>query len=130
MAEVSFRRRKADECYRAARLAFDHDLWETAISRAYYGLFHLVSEVMAQNANRYEQRWNHRQLHNAFIDNFCKRGFLLSRQDGETYGLLREERLAADYGNPAFSQRRAARAMRRAEELHKKLSEVLDGQGK
>lgn len=128
MADTSFRRRKADECIQAARLALEHELWETAVVRAYYCLFHALVMIMTRfNEPEPRRGWRHGTLRDRFEIKFCKRGFHFDRQDGETLNTALTARMDADYHDVSFDEKRASRVVERSRTLYAKALEVLDG---
>lgn len=116
-----YRVEKAKRFLEAAHLAYEHGQYENAVSRAYYAAYHLVAWVLMQHKNLDRRRWDHFQLLNAFLDNFCKPGFLFSVEDGNDLGELLDSRLMADYERTVFNERRAQRLITRADRLCGKL---------
>ena len=128
MAEPSFRRRKAQECAQGARLALEHRLWATAVSRAYYCLYHVLLEVLtAQGESAPKRGWNHDVLRDRFWERYCKSGRHFNRQDGQTLNVARNSRMDADYRDVEFEGRRVRRLVDAVERLYQKAIEVLDG---
>jgi uncharacterized protein (UPF0332 family) len=128
MAEASFHRRKAEECSVAAELAVTHALWETAVSRAYYSLYHALLEVMERfNEATPRRGWNHDSLRKRFIEQFCERSFHFNRGDGDAFVDAQRARNDADYHPVQFNESRARRTVTRVAALRGKAFEVLDG---
>jgi uncharacterized protein (UPF0332 family) len=69
--------------------------------------------------------WRHETLLRDFRDQFTNRGYLFSRKDGDSLTRLLQERYAADYERVAFTEQRAERVLREAEDLCSKLFEVV-----
>gem|GEM_PF-3445282 len=127
MAEVSFRRRKADECIRAASLALEHGYWETAVVRAYYCLFHTLIMIMARFHETEPLRgWKHESLRDRFERRFCRLSRYFNRRDGEDLDEVLKARMNADYHDVLFDEKRARRVVARASSLYLKASEVLN----
>ena len=112
MAETSFHRRKADECNQAARLALEHELWETAVVRAYYCLFHALIMIMTRfNEPEPRRGWRHQTLRDRFENRFCRLNRHFNRRDGENLNTALTARMAADYHDVTFEGKRTNRVV-------------------
>ena len=113
---------KAQRFLAAAQLAFEHGQYESAVSRAYYAAYHMVAWVLLERGNIDRERWDHIQLHKAFVESFCKKGFLFTAADGDLVKELQDERADADYQNVRFNQRRVERLIARTDALCAKIA--------
>lgn len=126
MSETSFRRRKADECIQAANLVLQHGYWETAVVRAYYCLFHTLVMVMAKlNEPEPRRGWRHETLRDRFEDKFCRLNRHFNKRDAEILNTALTARMAADYHDVTFDEKRARRVVEQASMLYAKALEVL-----
>ncbi len=124
--ERSFHYRKSEECFQAANLAFEHELWETAVGRAYYGIFHLLIDVMTGYGEKVPgRRWKHESFRVRFVSR-CNSGQHFNRNDGEVFTTLIKERMDADYHDVRFTRGRAQRTLTKAVVLRQKLLELID----
>ena len=90
---------------------------ESAASRAYYALYHITVLLLRTVKGIERERWDHEQLHRAFLDQFCKVGYLFSRQDGRDWEYVKNSRIAADYHPNPLPPIRGQRAIARARQL-------------
>jgi hypothetical protein len=72
------------------------------------------------------QSWRAEVLRRDFLERFARRGYLFSMRDINTFGLLIDERYAADYSNENFTARRAHRLLLASEDLCSRLKKVMD----
>ena len=105
-----------------ARMALDNGDPESAASRAYYALYHITILLLRVVRRVERRRWDHEQLHHAFLDEFCKPGFRFDRRDGDDWRYVKESRIDADYSRQNVTDAsRARRALDRAEHLVEKM---------
>lgn len=116
---------KGDRFLQTARLAFADGDPESAVSRAYYGLFHVTVALLAVVANRTRERWEHTQLEKAFLDEFARRGFRFSARDGNTWKEARLSRITADYQVGELTTRAAERLLARVEDLAARMKDEI-----
>lgn len=116
---------KGDRFLQTARLAFADGDPESAVSRAYYGLFHVTVALLAVVANRTRERWEHIQLEKAFLDEFARRGFRFSARDGNTWNEARLSRITADYRVAELTTRAAERLLSRVEDLAARMKDEI-----
>ena len=116
---------KADRFMQTARLAFADGDPESAVSRAYYGLFHVTAVLLAVVANRTRERWEHTQLEKAFLDEFASRGFRFSVRDGNTWKEAHLSRVTADYRVNELRARAAQRLLSRIEDLVARMKDEI-----
>ena len=90
---------------------------ESAVSRAYYALYHTTIVLLEVVRNRTRERWAHDQLERAFLEEFCNPGFIFNARDGDTWKQARAVRIDADYRLDRLSQRTAQRILDRVEDL-------------
>jgi len=90
---------------------------ESAASRAYYALYHITVLLLRAIKGIERERWDHDQLHRAFLDQFCEVGYLFSRRDGRDWEYVKNSRIAADYDANPFPAMRGQRAIERARQL-------------
>jgi len=108
---------KVERFLDTGRSALDNEDPESGASRAYYGLYHATVLLLRVVRAIERDRWNHEQLHRAFLDQFCKLGYLFQRQDGEDWAYVLETRFEADYGRTPLAPMRARRTVDRARRL-------------
>ena len=100
--------------------------WDTAVSRAYFAVYHGVIEVMERRGGVPPRaRWDHSQLRNEFRSRFTNRGFLFTTRNAIDLDRLYEERLIADYERGPLNQRRARNSVTAAGNLLSRVIEVL-----
>lgn len=116
---------KADRFMQTARLAFADGDPESAVSRAYYGLFHVTAVLLEVVANRTRERWEHTQLEKAFLDEFASRGFRFSARDGNTWKEAHLSRVNADYRVDELRARAAQRLLSRIEDLVARMKDEI-----
>jgi uncharacterized protein (UPF0332 family) len=119
-----YRVEKAKRFLESAHLALEHGYYETAVSRAYYSVYHLVAWALMEHRGIDRSRWDHFQIVNEFYNHFCKRGYLFSMADGRDLQQLLDSRLDADYANVDFNNRKTARLLERAGALANKIQET------
>ena len=88
---------KCERFLQTARNTLDSGDAESGASRAYYALYHMTVLLLSRVKGGTRDRWDQNQLHQAFLDEFCKPGFLFNRNDGNDWGDVMEVRLHADY---------------------------------
>ncbi|MCD5413073.1 MAG: HEPN domain-containing protein [Dehalococcoidia bacterium] len=74
--EYSARIEKANAFLNTAQLAMRNGDYESCVSRSYYAAYHMVVILLASKANIRRKRWDHNELHRAFGEQFCKKGWL------------------------------------------------------
>ena len=112
---------------KTARLALENDDPESAASRAYYALYHMTILLLGVIRGIERARWDHDQLHKAFLDEFCKLHFRFSQDDGQEWRDVMYTRIDADYGREPLNSRRAFRSVERAERLIAKMRREVAG---
>jgi len=105
----------------AAEAALAGGHWESAISRAYYAVYHLVVEVLAAKRGIEAGRRPHDSLANLFQAEFCRSGFLFSARDGKDLQQLLEDRHDADYHEVSLNRVKTERVLQQAKRLYQKL---------
>ena len=65
-------------------------------------------------------------MHKAFLDKFCKRGFLFNNRDGDTFSELLTKRVGADYSMENFNKKSAEKLLKKSENLVQKINGVLE----
>ena len=88
--------------------------WESAVSRAYYAVYHLVVEVLAVKRRLHAGRWQHDTVASRFYQEFCWLEYLFAAQDDRVLQELLDARHAAAYRDERFDERKTARLLRRA----------------
>lgn len=115
---------KAKSSVAAARLCLEHGHPDSAVSRAYYGMFQAAQVALAHVGLR-RAEWTHGGLQAAFVNELTRRRKLLpvhlSRYLHEALAL----RQIADYREIEASRRRAGLALSWAEEFLGRVEEVL-----
>jgi len=106
---------------KTARLVLENDDPESAASRAYYALYHMTILLLRVIRGIERDRWDHDQLHNAFLNEFCKLHFKFSQVDGTDWAYVLRTRFMADYDRDPLDTRRAHRAVERAAQLVSKM---------
>lgn len=105
-----------------ARVALETGDPESAASRAYYALYHMTIMLLREVRGIERVRWDHEELHRAFLDEFCKPGFRFSRSEGDDWRYVKDARIDADYSRRSVTDhRRAQRAIERAGRLASKM---------
>ena len=128
MLDPSVRRtiERAEQYLQTARRALSEEDSDSSLSRAYYALYHMTVTLVDKRANQRRERWDHIELHKAFLDYFCKRGCLFNQQDGRDWDQAKETRMVADYGPGRISRRRAARLLEKIGQLVQKMQRMVE----
>ena len=71
---------KVERFLDTARSALENEDPESGASRAYYGLYYATLLLLPVVRAIERDRWDHEQLHRAFLDQFCKLGFACSNR--------------------------------------------------
>ena len=100
---------------------------ESAASRAYYALYHITVLLLRVVRGIERDRWDHDQLQRAFLDHFCKLGYMFSRQDGHDWTYVKDSRIVADYGRTPLPLIRGRRTLDRARKLADGMAERIKG---
>ena len=108
---------KAVRFLNTATAALESGDSESAVSRAYYALYHITILLLRAVKGIERERWDHEQLHRAFLDQFCEVGYRFSRRDGRDWEYVKNSRIAADYHANPLSSIRGQRAIERARQL-------------
>lgn len=125
--ESSWRVEKAGRFMLAAQRAFEAGDWETAVSRAYYAIFQLVTAALERNSEVLRVPKTHSQLHGLLRS---QRGLALNIFDtrqARAFQILFLRRQAADYREDGPDSNIAAESLVTAQRLHARLVEVLRG---
>lgn len=117
--------REAETFLQTADYLFENKYYKDCISRAYYAVYHITIALLAVKADIVQRRWDHDELHKAFLDNFFKRGFLFNAKDGEVFSELMNQRFDVDYHMKTSNRKGAERLLNKAKALIKKVKEVL-----
>ena len=117
---------KAARFLRAADRAFAAEDWETAVSRAYYALYHAVIAVLEAKGGVSHDRWDHVQVQHDFRIQFSNRGFLFNATDAQILERTYLERLHADYERLSATGRTARDVIGKARQLHDKVLRMND----
>jgi uncharacterized protein (UPF0332 family) len=117
---------KCERFLRTARAALDNGDPESAASRAYYALHHMTVLLLYRVKSIERDSWSHRQLYQAFLDEFCKLHFRFSRSDGDDWGFVRDIRLLADYSSTPLSIRRARTSVEKSERLVDRMRQEVE----
>jgi uncharacterized protein (UPF0332 family) len=113
---------KAGRMMRASQLARDAGDWETAISRAYYAIYHLaVSLLESKGGMTARGRWDHDQVHTAFGSQFANRGYIFNSRDATLLRELYQDRLVADYERTSVSQAQSQRRLTTTQSLYERI---------
>ena len=110
-----------------ARLAIENGDPESAASRAYYALYHMTILLLKILKGIERDRWDHDELLNTFLQEFCRLHFKFSRSDGEDWAYVLRTRFMADYDRDPLNRGRAQRAVERADRLVSKIQMEIAG---
>ena len=116
---------KAERFLRAAESALASDDWETAVSRAYYAVFHAVIAVLETRARIRRARWDHDEVQAQFRVQFARQGFLFNIRDAEDFEAMYRARLVADYQSTPLTPRIVTTQVRYARRLLEKIVEAV-----
>ena len=108
---------RSERALTTAKLALEAGDPESATSRSYYALYHMTILLLRVVRGIERDRWDHDQLHKAFLDQFCKLGFRFDMDAGRDWGKVKDDRIHADYGRHPMNDRSAQRCVERAEKL-------------
>jgi uncharacterized protein (UPF0332 family) len=112
---------RVEQYLNTASLALENRDPDSASSRAYYALYHMTVLLLRVVWGVERDRWDHPQLHKAFLDHFCKSGFRFSQDDGREWGDVMQARINADYWLEHLRHRTALRSVDKARRLVNKM---------
>jgi uncharacterized protein (UPF0332 family) len=120
--QLSWRLEKAQRFLLAAARAFEVDDWETAVSRAYYAVYHsMIALLEAKTELRIPRR--HAQLHNLLRSPLV--ATIVSIQDASDVRRLYFVRQSADYDDVLLDRTLAEESLRKARILCQRIGEVM-----
>lgn len=115
---------RAKESLQAADLCLEHNLVNSAVSRAYYAMFQAAQVALeAEGFARLE--WSHRGMQSSFNHQVIHKKKLYPRVFVSYLTFALTVRQAADYGEPGTSVRIARRQVRRARVFIETVEEVV-----
>jgi uncharacterized protein (UPF0332 family) len=120
VADVSaghWRLQKARRFLRVARAALGDQDYETALSRAYYGVYHAVIVLLETKSGLVRRRWDHELVQLEFRRRFASSSYLFTVRDARDLEDIYDARLVADYENRQVSRTRAYELVQKAEVL-------------
>ena len=120
---VNFRRERAKETLRDAKVMFDKVSLLSTVNRIYYSIFY---EVIALLLTKDLSSSKHSGVRSIFNKEFVKTGF--AREElGEFYNKMFEFRQKGDYGDfVEFEKEKVAGWLKRAEEFISAIDEIIE----
>jgi len=116
--------KKACEALAAARLCFEHELYDSAVSRAYYAMFWAAIAAL-ESVGRRQDEWSHGGLRKTFSYELVTKRALFREQLGRFLNEAYTARSRADYRVHPTSRRLAQQALSRAERFVARAEEVI-----
>ncbi len=124
---------KAQSSLQAAEVLFEHHLYPSSASRAYYAVFVGASLLLTEMSSRkpisiktMRIEWEHETVHSAFLNEFHARRRLFTKEDVDAYTKLREARENADYGIVELTPQRAKRLLTSSRQLLAKIEGLVE----
>jgi uncharacterized protein (UPF0332 family) len=122
--ESSWRIEKAERFMQAAERAFEASDYETAVSRAYYSVFHGVMATLEAHRDRVIVPKSHAQLHGLLHNRLGMSLGIFDSDQVRAFRRLFRWRQRADYELLPFDQEAAREIVLTAARLNARLSEV------
>lgn len=108
--------KRAQSSLKAAQLCLEQQLFDSAVSRAYFAMFQAaICALETRGIKRSE--WTHKGVHSDFVQNFVRRRKVIAASFASALPTTMEIRHIADYRQPGVSQRQAERAVKLAQEF-------------
>lgn len=115
---------KAEESFKAPRLCLEHQLYNSAVSRAYYAIFQTV-EAALSDAGFHRKEWTHPGIQATFTNELIRRKKVYPPQFSRYINRALELRIIADYRNISISYKQGTQATRWAEEIIQQVKEKV-----
>ncbi|MGV3604174.1 MAG: HEPN domain-containing protein [Dyadobacter fermentans] len=105
---------KSLDCLKKAKLCYSGEMYDVALNRAYYSIFHSIQALLTSIGASLNK--SHTGTHNAFHKDFIATG-LIPRQHGVALKRLFEQRQFGDYDYEEVKEEEAAEGIADAEKF-------------
>ncbi|MDH3598419.1 MAG: HEPN domain-containing protein [Candidatus Tectomicrobia bacterium] len=117
---------KASHNLRTAQLAYDHDDFDSCVSRAYFAVFQIEIASLLKFTSFRQVRWGHDRVQAEFNRRLIRDQKVFSASLRFIHNDLIGRRHTADYSAQHVSARAAERCLRKATEMVSSIAEVLE----
>jgi len=117
---------KARNNLRTAQLAYDHDDFDSCVSRAYFAVFQIEIACLLKLTSFRQERWGHDRVQAEFNRRLIRDQKVFSASLRFIHNDLIGRRHTADYSAQYVGARAAERCLRKATEMVSTLSAVLE----
>jgi uncharacterized protein (UPF0332 family) len=117
---------KARHNLQTAQLAYDHDDFDSCVSRAYFAVFQIEIAALLQLTSFRQDRWGHDRVQAEFNRRLIRDQKVFSASLRFVHNDLIGRRHTADYSAQHVSARAAERCLRKATEMVSSIAEVLE----
>ena len=107
---------KANESLEAAEQCYNHGLYNSSVSRAYYSMYQ-AAQAALEAAGFIRAEWTHAGLQATFANELTRRRKLYSAFLARDLNVVQDLRHTADYRDTDVSRRQATRALAKASEF-------------
>lgn len=117
---------KARNNLRTAQLAYDHDDFDSCVSRAYFAVFQIEIASLLKLTSFRQDRWGHDRVQAEFNRRLIRDQKVFSASLRFIHNDLIGRRHTADYSTQHVSAQAAERCLRKATEMVSSIAEVLE----
>ena len=117
---------KARHNLQTAQLAYDHDDFDSCVSRAYFAVFQIEVAALLKLTPFRQDRWGHDRVQAEFNRRLIRDQKIFSASLRFVHNDLIGRRHTADYSTQHVSARAAERCLRKATEMVSSIAEVLE----
>jgi uncharacterized protein (UPF0332 family) len=117
---------KARHNLQTAQLAYDHDDFDSCVSRAYFAVFQIEIAALLKLTSFRQDRWGHDRVQAEFNRRLIRDQKVFSASLRFVHNDLIGRRHTADYSAQQVSARAAERCLRKATEMVSSIAEVLE----
>ena len=117
---------KARHNLQTAQLAYDHEDFDSCVSRAYFAVFQIEIAALLKLTSFRQDRWGHDRVQAEFNRRLIRDQKVFSASLRFVHNDLIGRRHTADYSAQHVSARAAERCLRKATEMVSSIAEVLE----
>jgi uncharacterized protein (UPF0332 family) len=117
---------KARHNLQTAQLAYDHDDFDSCVSRAYFAVLQIEIAALLMLTSFRQDRWGHDRVQAEFNRRLIRDQKVFSASLRFVHNDLIGRRHTADYSAQHVSARAAERCLRKATEMVSSIAEVLE----
>lgn len=117
---------KARNNLRTSQLAYEHDDFDSCVSRAYFAVFQIEIAALVKLTTYRQERWGHDRVQAEFNRRLIRDRKVFSASMRFIHNDLIGRRHTADYSDQHVGARAAERCLRKATEMVNSIAEVLE----